>query len=166
MSGVPAPPAAPTKPRTLLGFDYGTRRIGVAVGQDLTATATALVTLTAQDGRPDWSRISTLIETWQPQALVVGLPYNMDGSDQAMTVAARRFGNQLRGRYNLPVHLHDERLSSVDAGRHIEASTLSRRKKQERGRVDRIAAQLILQSWLEAQQTGRTTPPTHPRVPS
>ncbi len=151
MSGATPTSTGPAGPRTLLGFDYGMRRIGVAVGQELTGTATALVTLNARDGRPDWAQISALITEWQPQALVVGLPYNMDGSEQAMTVAARRFGNQLKGRYNLPVYLYDERLSSMDAEQRIEAAALPRHKKQDRGIVDRVAAQLILQAWLEAQ---------------
>lgn len=144
---------AQSTPRTLLGFDYGMRRIGVAVGQELTATATALLTLAARDGRPDWDQVSALIAQWQPQALVVGLPLNLDGSEQTMTVAARRFGNRLKGRYNLPVYLHDERLSSVDAAQRIDVSSLPRHKKQDRGRVDRVAAQLILQTWLETQHT-------------
>ncbi|MCF6259303.1 MAG: Holliday junction resolvase RuvX, partial [Gammaproteobacteria bacterium] len=105
------------KVRTLLGFDYGLKRIGVAVGQELTGTASALLTVRANDGKPDWNAISKLIEQWQPDEVVVGLPLNMDGSFHELSYRAQRFGNQLHGRYNLPAHFMDERLSSLDAER-------------------------------------------------
>lgn len=133
------------KPRVLLGFDFGTRRIGVAVGQELTATATALETLPSRDGGPDWAGISRLIEQWQPDALVLGLPLNLDGSEHEITRLARRFGNRLHGRYNLPVYTIDERLSSA------EAEQLLAGKSHDKGDVDKLAAQLILESWLSSQ---------------
>lgn len=137
------------RPKVLLGFDFGTKRIGVAVGQELTRTATALETLTSPDGGPDWSGISRLIAQWQPDALVLGLPLNLDGSDHEITRLARRFGNRLRGRYNLPVYTIDERLSSAEA-----EALLAEKGRFTKGDVDKIAAQLILQSWLEQQSTG------------
>ena len=85
-------------PRILLGFDFGTKRIGVAVGQELTRSARALETLKSRDGGPDWAGISRLIAQWQPAALVLGLPLKLDGSDHEITRLARRFGNRLRGR--------------------------------------------------------------------
>ncbi len=141
-------PAPETPPRTLLGFDFGTRRIGVAVGQELTHTATALVTLNSPDGGPDWASISRLIEEWQPDALVVGLPLNLDGSESESSRLARRFGNRLTGRYNLPVFTADERLSSNEA-----EAILAEQGHFEKADIDKLAAQLILQSWLEAQTT-------------
>jgi len=134
---------------TYLAFDYGQKRIGVAVGQDLTRTASALTTLKTRDNTPPWDQISTLFQTWQPQAFVVGLPYNQDGSEHAITRAARRFGNQLHGRYQIPVYWVDERLTSSEAER-ILAERGARSKKED---IDKLAAQLILQSWFE-QQTG------------
>lgn len=132
---------------TLIGFDYGRKRIGVAVGQLLTATATALTTLHARDGKPDWAAIGRLLEEWKPGALVVGIPYHMDGTEQDMTRAAERFCRQLEGRYRLPVHRAEERLSSwvVEAGQ---------RSTADRQAVDPLAAQVILQDWLQqhAQQ--------------
>ena len=77
--------------QTLLGFDYGRKRIGVSVGQQLTQSATALTTVRARDGKPDWPAISHLIKEWKPDALVVGIPYHMDGAEQELTGAARRF---------------------------------------------------------------------------
>jgi putative holliday junction resolvase len=132
-----------TRPRVLLGFDFGTKRIGVAVGQQLTGTARALTTLRNRDGAPDWEAIGKLLATWQPDALVVGLPLNLDGSDHAITRLARRFGNRLRGRYNLPVFTIDERLSSAEAER-----LLAEQGRFDKADVDKLAARLILESWL------------------
>lgn len=135
-------------PRILLGFDFGTKRIGVAVGQELTRSARALETLRSRDGGPDWEGISRLIKQWQPAALVLGLPLNLDGSDHEITRLARRFGNRLRGRYNLPVYTIDERLSSAEA-----EALLARQGHFDKEEVDKVAAQVILQSWLEQQST-------------
>jgi len=131
---------------TLLGFDYGRKRIGVAVGQPLTATATPLATVHARDGKPDWPAISRLVAEWEPDALVVGIPYHMDGSEQDMTRDAQRFCRQLEGRYRLPVYRAEERLSSYI----VETGSASR---GSRG-IDPLAAQVILQDWLQhhAQQ--------------
>jgi len=101
--------------RTLLGFDYGDKKIGVAVGQELTASAHPLTTLYALSGQPDWEAISHLISHWRADALIVGLPLNLDDSEQRISKAARRFANRLWGRYQLPVYLADERLSSRGA---------------------------------------------------
>ncbi len=136
-------------PTTVLGFDYGLRRIGVAVGQTLTATATPLTTVHAQDGRPAWEAIERLLAEWSPKALVVGLPLNMDGTEHEMTHAARDFAAQLHSRYHKPVHLVDERLSSLEAERILAAQ--GKRGRGGRTDIDKIAAQLILQSWLAQQ---------------
>jgi len=128
--------------RTLLGFDFGTKKIGVAVGQEQTGDANPLKTLPAVNSAPDWAAISKLIEQWQPDALVLGLPVHMDGTEQPLTQAARRFGRQLEGRYQLPVHLADERLTTVEA----------RQSHSKRGDVDAVAAQIILQTWLDNER--------------
>ena len=141
-----------SKPRLLLGFDFGSKRIGVAVGQELTGTARELLTLNNRDGAPDWAAISRLLAEWQPDALVVGLPLNLDGSDHEVSRMARRFGNRLRGRYNLPVFHIDERLSSSEA-----EALLSGQGHFDKADVDKLAARLILESWLnqtaQAQQS-------------
>ncbi len=127
----------------VLGFDYGARRIGIAVGQPLTHTATPLETVRVTDAHPDWTAISRIIETWRPNALVVGVPFNLDGTEHAMTRAARRFGQQLHGRFNLPVHTVDERLSSH------EAQSLRSEKRHSKQDIDSLAAQVILHTWLQ-----------------
>lgn len=140
--------ARPTdSPRVLLGFDFGTKRIGVAIGQELTGTARALITLQSRHDRPDWEGISRLIEEWRPDAIVVGHPLNMDGTEQELTRRAHRFGNQLAGRYNLPVYEVDERLSSNEAERILKETN----PRHARGEVDKLAAQLILQAWLDTK---------------
>ncbi len=131
--------------QTLLGFDYGRRRIGVAVGQRLTRSATPLTTIRARDGKPDWQAVTHLIEEWKPGALVVGIPYHMDGTEQDMTHAAKRFGRQLEGRYHLPVHQAEERLSSW-----VVESRLSARE-QANTDIDAMSAQVILQDWLQQE---------------
>ena len=130
---------------TVLGFDFGTRRIGVAVGQTVTGTARPLTTLNAQHGQPNWDQVSALIREWQPAALVLGVPVHMDGSEHERTDAARRFGNQLNGRYGLPVHWVDERLSSEEAERQLKKRCPGESKPD----IDAVAAQVILQTWLD-----------------
>ena len=139
-----------TSVQTILGFDYGRRRIGVAIGQTLTRTAAPLATVGTVHDEPDWTAIGALIEQWQPAALVVGLPLHMDDSPHALTDAARGFAAGLEQRYRLPVHLVDERLSSVEAEQQLVAAGRGgkRHTRAGKGVVDREAAQVILQSWL------------------
>jgi len=129
---------------TLLGFDYGTAKIGIAVGQSITATATPLTTLRAIRQRPDWQRIAELIEVWQPTELVVGLPCDIDGSETDISGRAKRFARQLQGRFHLPVHMIDERLTSMEARQQLQ------RRPKNIEELDAIAASLILETWLRA----------------
>jgi len=135
--------------RTLLGFDFGLKNIGVAVGQELTLTANPLTVIKARDGIPDWDEIEALLDEWQPQLLIVGLPLNMDDSEQEMTAASRRFGHRLHGRFQIPVEWQDERLSTYEALDQL--GIRNKMQSNKRGDVDRISAQLILQSWLNQQ---------------
>ena len=131
---------------TLLGFDFGTEKIGIAVGQTLTGTANPLLTLRYVRQKPDWDGIARLIAEWQPEALVVGLPMEMSDTEAEIAPRARRFARQLEGRFHLPVHLADERLTSREAWRQ-----LGKAAHQDLARVDAVAAQLILETWLEQQ---------------
>lgn len=139
-----------TQALTLLGFDFGEKRIGIAVGQTLTGSVTPLTTLSAVKQQPDWAGIEALLKEWQPDLLIVGLPLHMDGSEQTLTQRAKRFGNQLKGRYNLPVEWMDERLSSHEAESMLQ---LQGKKRSDKKDIDKIAAALILQSWLEQHVT-------------
>ncbi len=127
---------------TLIGFDFGPRKIGVAIGQTITATAAPLTTLRSHDDRPDWPRIEALIREWQPEAAVVGLPYNMDDTETVIAPLARRFARQVQGRFGLPVHLVDERLTT------LAARQILGRKATSREVVDAMAAKLLLETWL------------------
>ena len=139
--------ATPDSAITVLGFDFGTKHIGVAIGQTVTGTARPLQIITSpHQGKHHWKAIAELVNEWQPQAFVVGMPYNMDGSDTETTDAARRFANQLRGRFGRPVHEVDERLSSVEA--RYEATT-----KQFKNKLDHHAAALIVGDWLRQQSS-------------
>lgn len=127
----------------LLGFDYGTHKIGIAVGQSLTGTATPLETLGMVREKPDWTRIGLLLDEWRPEALVVGHPFEMSGREADNAEGAKRFARQLHGRYRLPVHMADERLTSREAW-----ARLGNEANRDPTRVDALAAKLILETWL------------------
>jgi len=146
---MPATPEAPL-PETVLAFDFGRRRIGVAVGQQVTASASPLGTVGNGAGGPDWPRIDTLIAEWRPARLLVGLPLHADGTASTMSDAVRQFAVQL-ARYGLPVAAVDERYSSLEARERL----VGRRRSGARGRirrdaVDAAAAVLIAERWLGA----------------
>ncbi len=124
--------------RTFLCFDYGEKRIGLAVGQAVTRTATPLTIIKVRNRTPDWEGIAAMIDQWRPDALVVGHPLNMDGTRQELTDRAERFSRALAGRYRLPVSLADERLTTIEA----------RSRSGLREAVDAVAAQVILEAWL------------------
>ncbi|ATZ95951.1 Holliday junction resolvase RuvX [Dickeya fangzhongdai] len=135
--------------RTLLAFDFGTRSIGVAIGQEITGTARPLTSLKAQDGVPDWQKVEKLLNEWQPALVIVGLPLNMDGTEQPLTARARKFSQRLHGRFGVKVELHDERLSTVEA----RADLFERGgfRALDKGSVDAASAVIILESWFELQ---------------
>jgi putative Holliday junction resolvase len=139
---------AEAKPlRLLLGFDFGSKQIGVAVGQVITGQARELCILKAQNGVPDWQKVEVLFKEWQPDAIVVGLPLNMDGTKSAMSERAEKFARRLNGRFNLPVHTHDERLTTYEAkGQRLQQGQNSGYRERP---VDALAAALLLQGWLE-----------------
>lgn len=138
----------PSGQRLVLAFDFGVRRIGVAVGNEMIASATALDPLPARDGIPDWQVVSRLVAEWQPDLFVVGLPLNMDGSESQMSTRARKFGKRLYGRYGKPCEMVDERGSTREA-KAIAREAGHRGNYREEG-VDGIAAQLILESHFAA----------------
>ncbi|MEW6765474.1 MAG: Holliday junction resolvase RuvX [Pseudomonadota bacterium] len=133
--------AAPT-PGLWLGFDFGERRIGVAVGQRITGDARPLAVLpTKNPGQPDWSAIERVLKEWSPEGLVVGVPRRDDGSDYPVTPQAERFARQLHGRFHLRVETADERLSSYEASERLGFD-------KRRGAVDAGAAAVILETWF------------------
>lgn len=151
-----------TRPRTVLGFDVGLRRIGVAVGQELTATARPLITLPTRQGQPDWPAITRLINEWRPELCVVGVPRQADGTANAVTEAALAFERELATRYRLATASIDERLSSSAAETLINTTEqFSRSRRRDKATVDQVAAALILESWFQHDRTDNpcATPP-------
>lgn len=147
-----------TAPRTLLAFDYGTKRIGVAVGQELTRTASPLTTLNNSANTIAWDAIDQLVTDWRPDAFVVGLPLNADGSEHEISHAAKQFGNKLQARYNLSIFWVDERLTSMEAESMIATSRIGRKSKpidrnKAKAEIDKTAAKIILESWFNQQPT-------------
>ena len=143
--------AATSPDATVLAFDFGTQRIGVAVGNTLTRTAHPLGTIDAERSHERFAAIAALVAEWQPGTLVVGLPTHADGAEHDMTHRAQRFARQLEGRFRLPVALVDERWTTEAAQSVMDAAGRSGRK--ERATRDAVAAQLILQSWFDEPDT-------------
>lgn len=140
--------------QTLLAFDFGLKRTGVAVGNTLTGSARPLVTVEAEDSAKRFAAIAGLIAEWGPAALIVGRPVNTSGDATEMTARAERFARQLQGRFGLPVKFADERYSSAAAG---DALKVGRKDKQK---IDAAAAAIILQAWLDEQSCGQSQPVT------
>lgn len=154
------PEAATPEPRpasdlpargTLLGFDFGLVRLGVAIGELETGQASALTTINGEANAPRFVAIAALIAEWHPAGLVVGIPTHLDGTPHEMTARCRRFANQLRGRYGLPVMESDERLSSAAAEAALEEAG-QRSWRARKPVLDAVAAQIILQHFLDTIQ--------------
>lgn len=135
---------------TVMGFDYGKTRIGVAIMNTLTGIPTPQSTINARDGAPDWTAISRCLNEWKPERLVVGMPRKLDGSDSAMQEPIERFIRQLAGRYNLPVDVVSEQLSSREAEQRLkQARQAGRKRKIRKDEIDQVAATIILESWMQ-----------------
>jgi len=138
-----------TDSRRILAFDFGTRRMGVATGQEMLGTGRPLAMIPARDGIPDWPVIEKLLAEWRPDVVLVGLPLNMDDTENDMCARARKFGKRLHGRYHVPVEMVDERLTSFEAKGDVMAAGGSR--DFGRDGVDDRAAVLILETWCREQ---------------
>lgn len=143
---------------TVLAFDFGLKRIGVAVGEWETRTAHALETIAGEANGPRFDRIAALIGEWRPQELAVGLPLHLDGGEHDMTRRCRRFAHQLHGRFGLPVALVDERLTSAAAAAELAQEGLAAGRR--RASLDSVAARHILQDYLNGTQNHESA---HPR---
>lgn len=135
--------------QTVLGFDYGTKSIGIAIGQQLTASARPLMSIKAVDGIPKWEEIAAIITEWKPDLIVVGLPLNMDGTEQEITLRAKKFANRLNGRFGVKVVTQDERLTTADAKARL--FEMGGYKALTKGQVDAMSAVLIIESYFENQ---------------
>ena len=133
-----------------IAFDYGTRRIGVAVGNELLQTARPLGVVLNHNGTPEWNAIKSHLQQWQPAGLIIGLPLNEAGEEQALCNHVRGFARQLAKRFSLPVHLSDERYSSLAAQEEIRKMRQSgqRPRRSKHADIDGVAAALILEQWF------------------
>ncbi len=135
--------------QSVLGFDFGMKSIGVAIAQSVTGTAAPLQAIKGVNGIPDWDIIVALYDEWKPDAIVVGVPLNMDGTSQHTTFAARKFANRVQQKLKHQVFTHDERLTTVEAKARL--FELGGVKKLTKGKVDSVSACLIIEHWLESQ---------------
>ncbi|CAL4324284.1 Holliday junction resolvase RuvX [Buchnera aphidicola] len=130
----------------ILSFDFGTKNIGVAVGQKITKTASALKNITVKNGIPNWKNISSIIKYWKPKLIIIGYPLNMDGTKQKITQKVHIFAKNIQLKYNIHVELHDERLTTV------ESKTILYEyggyKKLKKNNIHSLSAIIILESWL------------------
>ena len=135
-----------SRPVTALSFDYGTEKIGIAFGQSISSTTRAVAIIKAKDGVPNWDMVANLIKIWKPDFLIVGLPYNLDGSESRILQRASKFANRLNGRFNIPTFGIDERLTSKAA--RDKLMTENNRKLCDAD-LDDLAAQIILETWFD-----------------
>ncbi len=134
----------------VIAFDFGLKRTGVAVGNTLTGSATPESTLASKDDRPDWDGITALIQEWKPTQLVVGIPIELDDNENPIKKRIERFCNQLQGRYNLKVDQENEQFTSIEAAARLKQLRQSgRKKKVTKDEVDKIAAAIILENWMQ-----------------
>jgi putative holliday junction resolvase len=143
---------SPIPSGTLLAFDFGTKRIGIAVGNTISSTASPLTTINDEQNDARFAKIATLIKEWEPAALVVGLPCNVDGTPHEMTAQCRRFANRLKGRFSLPTLLVDERYTSAAASMVLDEAGVHGRKQKPL--IDQYAAQQILQAYFDEPSAG------------
>ena len=143
---------------TVLGFDVGARRIGVAVGSAF-GNPRAIAVVDVRDGSPDWPRIERLYKEWRPDGMVVGDPMTLDGGDQPIRKFAQAVARELRARSGLPVAMVDERNSSQEAARRFAAERAEgRRKRADADLLDAVAAAVIVERWLAAPQDATVIP--------
>ena len=144
-------PAALPPDSTVLGFDVGSRRIGVAIGSAFSVGARALAVIDVRGDGPDWAALDRLHREWRPHGLIVGDPLTLDGDDQPNRRRAQAFARQLQQRYRLPVLLVDERSSSVEAARRFATERAEgRRRRRDAANLDAVAAAVIIERWLSA----------------
>jgi putative holliday junction resolvase len=132
---------------TVLAFDFGEKRIGVAVGETMLKVAHPLTTINAEENEVKFTQIGSIVQEWRPSLLVVGLPLHMDGESHLLTQLSKKFAQRLEGRFNLPVIMVDERLSSVEASQNLNAAGIKGIK--QKAMLDAVAAQSILQSYFD-----------------
>lgn len=131
-----------------MAFDFGIKNIGIAIGQEITKTASTFYSITAIDGQPNWSELDKIINEWQPHLFVVGDPFNMDGTRSKIQDLTDRFSNSLNKRYDINIEKTDERLSSKEAKERLEKETIGTKDSSNK---HSISAQVILEDWFRSK---------------
>ncbi len=131
----------------IIGFDFGEKRIGVAIGNNISKSAQALITIESASSNQKFEAIQKIMDEWKPVSIVVGVPFNVDGSEHKVTNLCKKFAKQLEQKYALPIHLIDERYTSIEASYEIQDKKIDLKKKKLL--IDQIAAKIILQSYLD-----------------
>ena len=131
----------------IIGFDFGQRRIGVAIGNNISKTAQPLITIESTTNNQTFEAIQKIMDEWRPVSIVVGVPFNVDGSEHKVTNLSKKFAKQLEQKYSLPTHLIDERYTSIEANHELKDKKIDLKKKKLL--IDQIAAKIILQSYLD-----------------
>lgn len=144
-----------TTPSLLMAFDFGAKRTGVAIGQEITATARPLTTISSINQQPNWPAIETLVAEWQPTQFVVGIPVKCD-ENKSVRKKIINFSQELQQRFNLPVQLHDETLTSNEAYLQLKNKREQGKGKIDKTDIDKYAAAIILESWMNAQPTDQS----------
>ena len=133
--------------KQLLAFDFGLKQIGVATASGIIKTANELTILTAKDGQPQWHQVEKLLQEWQPELCLVGLPLNMDGTESQLSLRARKFANQLHGRFGVAIEMVDERLTSFEAKQ--QSSEAGHKGDYKKAPIDAMAAKILAEQWLQ-----------------
>ncbi|WP_216782319.1 Holliday junction resolvase RuvX [Candidatus Profftia tarda] len=136
---------------TVLSFDFGTKNIGVAIGHKITGIARPLGSFKSNQRSPEWSKIKKILTEWHLDLVVVGLPLNIDGTEQLITVQARKFANRIHGRFGIEIALHDERFSTAEARSHILSRNNRGYRALKKSNIDAVSAVIILESWFRQQ---------------
>ena len=138
-----------SEPRIVMAFDFGIKHIGIAIGQEITKTASTFYSIKALEGQPDWNELDDIIHEWKPDLIVVGDPYNMDGSRSKIQDMSDRFSDALYKRYQIQLEKTDERLSSREANERLQNLDIGKKSSSNK---HSISAQVILEDWFRSKE--------------
>jgi putative Holliday junction resolvase len=138
-----------SEPRIIMAFDFGIKHIGIAIGQEITKTASTFYSIKALEGQPDWNELDDIIHEWKPDLIVVGDPYNMDGSRSKIQDMSDRFSDALYKRYQIQLEKTDERLSSREANERLQNLDIGTKSSSNK---HSISAQVILEDWFRSKE--------------
>ena len=137
----------PEEAGVVMGFDYGVRNIGIAIGQNITKSASTFYAIKAKEGEPDWIKLDSIVKEWEPALFIVGDPFNMDGTRSEFQKRISRFSTELKNRYKIRLHMMDERLTTKEAKERIKTESSG---LKESANKHSVSAQIILEDWFRS----------------